>query len=159
MCLATPCSTKTIVFSFFSSLTHWNMFWQPSPKIWCSSVTIKELYPALGDAPSFTHFSPEIDRNYENESPETFQTFSFGTDVSQISAVRFAEENGKKYNAGTKCPISWFSEQFWPLALRVYIWQRHHRRQKKCFSLFFFFNPVYDIFTVISQNLVFLAHD
>ena len=72
------------------------MFWQPSPKIWCSSVTIKELYPALGDAPSFTDFSPEIDRNYENESPGTFQTLSFGTDVSQISAVRFAEEYGKK---------------------------------------------------------------
>jgi len=62
----------------------------------------------LGDAPSFTDFSPEIDRNYENESPGTFQTFSFGTDVSQMSAVRFAEENGKKNQCGDEMPYPLF---------------------------------------------------
>ena len=124
---------RFFIFFFFNPLEY---VLTAISQIWCSSVTIKELYPALGDAPSFTHFSPEIDRNYENESPGTFQTFSFGTDVSQMSAVRFAEENGKKFNAGTKCPIPWFSEQFWPLVLRVYVWQRHSRRKLFVFLYF-----------------------
>ena len=46
------------------------------------------------DALSFTHFSAEIGRDCENQSPGTFQTFSFGTDVSQMSEVHFA---GKKW--------------------------------------------------------------
>ena len=44
-------------FFLFSIWTHQKRFRQPYPKIWCSSVTIKELSRALGDAPSFTHFS------------------------------------------------------------------------------------------------------
>ena len=50
----------------------------------------------MGDALSFTHFSPEIVSASENESCGTLHTFSFGTNVRQMCAVRFAEKKGAK---------------------------------------------------------------
>ena len=57
---------------------------------------------------------------------------------TSVRWVRFVslKKTEKKFNAGTKCPIPWFSEQFWPLVLRVYVWQRHSRRKLFVFLYF-----------------------
>ena len=103
---------------------------------------VKELYPALGDAPSFTDFSPEIDRNYENESPGTFQTFSFGTDVSQMSVVRFAEENGTKMQCGDEMPYPLVFGTVLAISAPSLCLATPQSLQIIYISLFFFLNPL-----------------
>ena len=96
----------------------------------------------MGDAPSFTHFSPEIDRNYENESPGTFQTFSFGTDVSQISAVRFAEEIGTKVQCGDEMPYPLVFGTVLAISAPSLCLATPQSTQIIGFSLFFFLNSL-----------------
>ena len=109
----------------------------------------------MGDAPSLTQFSLEIDRNCENESPGTFLTFSFGTDVSQMSAVRFAEENGKN-QCGDEMP--------YPLVFGTKldtksVFGNAVLDENYRFFIFFFFNPLEYVLTAISQILVLIGYD
>jgi len=67
------------------------------------------------DGPPVTYFSPEFENNYENGTPGTFQTFSFGSNVCVMSSVYFVGWwGGRNPIRGWKRPIPWFSEQIWP---------------------------------------------
>ena len=89
LCLATPYSAKQLLYTSFDSIGY--TLWQQPPKVWYSSVKIKELWRAVGDAASFIHFVREIDNDCENGTPGTCQTFSFGTNANENGAIRFAE--------------------------------------------------------------------
>ena len=54
------------------------------------------------DGPPVTYFSPEFENNYENGTPGTFQTFSFGSNVCVMSSVYFVGWGGEESNTGMK---------------------------------------------------------
>ena len=52
--------------------------------------------------------------------PETFQTFSFGTNVREVNVNRSVKKKEKKISRGDENGISPdFSEQIWPSNLRL----------------------------------------
>ena len=106
--------------------------------------------------PPVTYFSPKIYNDYENGTPGTFQTFSFGTDVRETSAVRFV---GKKRetmsNAGIKLtyPLVFGTK----LATKSVVGNAV-LNENYCFFIFFFLNPLEYVLTAISQSLVFIGY-
>ena len=91
LCLATPFSRKIIVFYFLFLRPVEYVLIAMSQKMVFIGYDEETITGVGCDAPLLTHMSPEINSTSEYESPETFQTLSFGTSVGQMSAARFAE--------------------------------------------------------------------
>ena len=89
-----PYSKKTIIFPFFFLNPLEYVLTPISQNVVFIGYDLGTMTGALGDTPLFTHFMPEIDSDCENGTPRSFQ-ISFGTNIHELSAFRFAEKRKK----------------------------------------------------------------
>ena len=89
--------------------------------------------------------------------PETFQTFSFGTNVYETSAIRFAgKKTEKTSNAAMKSTYLLVSGT--NLATKSVL-GNVVLDENYCFFIFFLLNPLEYVLIAVSQNLVFIGFD
>ena len=89
--------------------------------------------------PPVTYFSPKIYNDYENGTPGTFQTFSFGSNVYVMSSVYFVGWGGGGIQYGDENGLSPGSRNKFGHEIRTS--QRRTRRQYS-FSPFFMLKPI-----------------